>query len=58
LARLHRAFGRRELAGDEFEQGRFASAIFSADAHAPPVFKLEVESSEQLPASEFHSHVR
>ena len=47
LAGFHRAFRGRKLANDNFQQGRFAQTVSSADADAPSVFESEVESVEK-----------
>ena len=47
LAGLHRAFRRRELADDDFQQRGFAQAVPPADADALAVFKREIEAAKQ-----------
>ncbi len=43
LAGFHRAFGRRKLADDDFQQRGFAEAVPPADADALAVFKRKIE---------------
>ena len=57
LAGLHRAFGGRELADDDFEQRGFAEAVPPADADALAVLEREIEPAKQRAPAEVHAEI-